>query len=291
MIRDCYIIENQGCYIVFGFPHRLANLPERENQNNVTLLPDETSKRQVALLDGTPVCLEWIAFDPATQKHLGEFDEYFDSLRIGLLRNELLYTTPLQDGTPGILCMQPSTDFDIGQALKVDFSNEGDEIAFVMKTNNPSLTSVLLEKVAVRDLMVFGSKEHPRYFTKILTPPSHEPPSLCLSLNMIGPDFCSGANLVLGTTSTKVDSGWRLLVEIERKLLTLQDKLGKNATETAINHGLVLRHPVAFKEALQQPPSRCQNLSCPPDDVVKLLEDRLRGPFRFSYTTYRRDNF
>ncbi|MDR7306812.1 hypothetical protein [Rhodoferax saidenbachensis] len=286
-----HLIENRGCYIIFGFPSRLPSLSETANQDKVTLLPGEDSIQQVGLIGETPVCLEWIAFNPATQTHPGENYEYFESLRNSLFRNGQLHTTSNQDGIPGILFLQPATDFDIRHALKVEFTSEGDEIAFVLQTDDSPLVSALLEKVAARDLMVFGSKENPRYFCKMQLPLSQEPPTLSVSLRTIGAEFFHAANLVFGKHSAKRDGGWQFLIEVSPKLLTLQDKLGKKAMETAINHGLVLRYPVAFKNELEKPPSRCEHFPRPSEDIVKLIEARPRGPFRFGYTQYKRDNF
>jgi hypothetical protein len=286
-----HIIEDKGCYIVFGVCHRLLDSSEHSSQHIIPLQRCEDSFSQLALLGDTPICLEWISIDPDTQVHTGEFGEYFASLRRSLLGNRRLHATPRHDGAPGVLLVLPSTEFDVRHELKVDFTPVADEIAFVLKTNDTALARELLRKAAARDLMALGANNQRRYLARIIAPSPREAPSLSLSIETVGPNSDCWANLVLGTVWTKGDGSMQLLVEIAPRLLTLMDKMGRKATEAAINQGLILRQPAEFAQELDQPPSRCERIPTPPDDIRKLFEERPSGEVRFGYTRYKRDNF
>lgn len=286
-----HIGEDCGCYVVFGFPYRFASPIASPNCGD--LLPDagEHSAYRVVLIDGTPVCLEWIAFDPETDCHPGECGEYFDALRHGLLRYGRLLPSALSDGAPGILSIQPATDFHLGQALKVEFHSEIDEVALVLKTDDVALASALVVQVANRDLMVLGSEQSPRYLARMTVRADSEPRSLSMSLNVVAPNFWSGTNLISSTVATAHDGHEELLVVVSPTLLTLVDVLGKKATENAINQGLVLRKPLSFKDELERAPSRCQNLSRPSAELAELLGMPPQGTPRLTMTRYKRDNF
>lgn len=286
-----HFVEGQGCYIIFGFVHRQVGSPENVCQDSVPLLGCDASFSQAVLLGGTPVCLEWIAYDPEKHAHPGEFDEYFAVLRRGVLASGDLHATARHDGALGILLIRPATDFDIRQALKVDFMNVDDEVAFVLKTDDVALTCELLHKAAARDLMASGSNEHRRYFAKMIAPPSCESVTLSLAIDTMGPNSQSWGNLTGEMFSTRNDQCVQLLVEVRPKLLTLLDKMGKKAVETAVKHGLILRRPAEFLEGLGQPPSRCERIPMLPDDVLKQLHEPLRGEISLSRTRYERDNF
>ncbi len=286
-----HIIEGRGCYLVFGFPYRLAEPLEPANSDDLLPDADEDSTYRTVLIDGAPVCLEWIAFDPETDSPPGECGKYFEAMRHGLLLSEQLPPSKLSDGTLGILSVQPATDFHLGQALKVEFQSGPNEVAFVLKTDDAALASALVAQVARRDLMVWGAEQHPQYLARMIMPANTEPSSLSLSMNVVGSNFWSGTSLISQTVASKQGDCGELLVVISPELLMLVDLVGKKAVERAITQGLVFRKPLIFQDELERAPSRCQNLLPPSPELAERLALPPEGVPRWAMARYKRDNF
>lgn len=287
------ILEGQNCYVVFGYPVKSNGEALRTDVGTVELASAYDNFSKVVMLHESPICLEWIAYDPKTRKHPGEFDEYFETLRQTILHGNRLPTTPRQDGLPGLLLVRPATDFDIRQELAVEFTHLADEVAFVLKTSNLTLARELLGKVVARDLMVYAYAGRLRYFALFSVPQSDESPELSLSFESESPGAMSMSNLILLSRWKKQNDGSELLVEIAPKLMTLVDRVGKKAIDTAMSHGLVQRFPVEFLAEFERPPANCREIPKVSDEIAKVLEQPIPDDAHVTMrqTRYGRDNF
>lgn len=288
------ILVKENLYIVFGYPVRSTSEAEQASFVTVELASTCDNFSQVVMLNQNPICLEWIAYDTKTARHPGQFDEYFVMLKQAILRNECLPATPRKDGQPGLLFVRPATDFDIHQALKVDFTYLADEVAFVFKTSNLSLCRKLLCKVAARDLMTYFPTEHPRYFALILVPRSDLSPELSLTFDAEIPGGMSVSDLVHTVYSKEQEDRWELLVEIDPQIMNLVDRIGRKAMDTAISHGSVQRLSIKFLDELKQPPARCRQIPQMADEIANALDrPPLTGDgyFTMRRVRYWRDNF
>lgn len=272
------VLEGGNCYVVFGYPVRTTD--EAEQVSFITAELESTSDHfsRVVSLHGSPVCLEWMAYDPKTRRHPGEFDDYFEVLKQAILMVESLPIKPVtlrKDGQPGFFFVRPAIDSDIHQELKVDFTHLLDEVAFVLKTSNLTLCRELLDKVENRGLMVDSSPGRSRYFAHLLVPLAGESPELSFSLATKSHIEKTMTHLVLGCYSKKTKEEWELWFEIDPKLMNLIDIIGKKKLCTATSHGLVQRLPIKFLDELEKPPARCRRIPQLPDEISKAISSLL----------------
>ncbi|MBO9740356.1 hypothetical protein J7432_15395 [Xanthomonas axonopodis pv. begoniae] len=284
-------VEGQNCYVVFGYP--ISPSQEQANLTTIELALADHNFSQVAELHGSPVCLEWISYDPKTRMHPGEFGEYFDNLKQAIWRGEELCSTLRKDGQPGILFVHPATDFDIRHQLKMEFTHLGDEIAFVLKTSNLALCRDLLGKVASRELMLYSSSGKRRYFSRLLVSKHDAPPELSFAFESESPGRTSMSNLVHSCFVSEEDDRWEILLEIAPELINLIDRVGVRTLDAAISHGLIQRFPVDFMGNFNKPPARCGQIPPLPKDVINQLERPLDsdGVVTLRSAEYSRENF
>ena len=131
-------ILDGNCYVVFGYPFRSHAEVARTGSAAVELESADDNFSQLAILNESPVCLEWIAYDPNTGRHPGEFGEYFETLKQTILGDESLPITPRKDAELGLLFVRPATDFDIRDELKVEFSCLVDEACVRVEDVQPA---------------------------------------------------------------------------------------------------------------------------------------------------------
>ncbi|MEA9822451.1 hypothetical protein VDF98_03230 [Xanthomonas campestris pv. raphani] len=284
-------VEGQNCYVVFGYPVNPS--PKQANLTTIELASADHNFSQVVELHGSPVCLEWISYDPKTRMHPGEFGEYFEKLKLSILVGDELYSTLRKDGQSGILFVRPATDFDIRHELKMEFTHLGDEIAFVLKTTNLALCRDLLGKVASRELMVYSSGGKRRYFSLLLVSKHDGPPELSLAFESESPGMTGMSNLVHSWFVSEEKDGWEMLLEIAPELINLTDRIGVRALGVAISYGLIQRLPVDFMGNFSKPPARCDKIPQVPEDVIEQLERPLNsdGVVTLRSADYSRDNF
>lgn len=265
------------CYVVFGHPVGTPTKAEQVNSVTVDLASTDDCFRLVVIINNSPVCLEWIAYDPKTQTHLGVFDDYFVRRKQAILKVESLPVTPRKDGQPGLLFVRPATAFDISLELEVDFNYFAEEVAFVLKTSNLALGRELIGKVADRDLIVHSLDVRPRYFALLFVPLADNSPELNLAIDIKTSSETTCANLLHGCRLKKTEFGLELLFEVTPKLMNLIDIMGKKTLYTAMSHGLVQRRPIKFLDELEQPPARCRQMPQMPDEMAKALDRRPSG--------------
>jgi hypothetical protein len=286
------VLEDGNCYVVFGYPVRT---PETNPTSFTTVELASTSDNfsQVVMLHENPVCLEWIAYDQKCGKHSGEFDDYFLTLKEAIFRDECLPITPRTDGQSGLLFVRPATEFDIRQELKVDFTYLANEVAFVVKTSNLTLSRKLLEKVANRDLMVYAPEGHPRYFAQFLVPQTEGPPRLSLSFDSESPNWSTMSALVQSSYWEAKEEQWELLVEVAPKLMNLIDRIGKKVLDRAMCHGLIQRFATTVLDEFEQPPTRCKQIPPVSKEIASALNKPLdgEGHLTMRYIRNIRDNF
>lgn len=287
------ILDGKDCYVVFGVPVAREDLDESSEGVDLGLSSREDNFSQLVVANNAPFCVEWIAYEPVSKRHPGEFEEYFDELRTSLLKGDRLPVVPRKDGQPGTLFLRPATFFDIQQELKVDFTRLDDEVALVLKTSNLQLARELLSKVAIRDLMVYEREGRSRYFALFKLESRDETPDLSVSLEYKAPEWTTMSNLVRASYWKHLDGGSELLAEVAPELLTLVDLLGKRTVDAALAHGLIQRVSVTFAAEIEKQPARCKHLQPVSEEVAEVLEEPLRADGRISIgrAQYFRDNF
>lgn len=287
-----FLVED-SCYVVFGAPVCRTDASKAGAAAVVELASHEDNFSQLIVVGDNPLCLEWIAYDPALKRHTGEFGDYFDRLRRAIFQRDDLSVTSREDGKAGLLFVRPATLFDVQQELKVDFTRTDGEEAMVLKTSNLPLAIELILKVAIRDLMVLVRDGRSRYFAMFSSPDSEERPKLSVSLELKGAEWMSMSNLVRSSYWSKSSSGTELLVEVASELLTLVDLLGKKTVEATMSQGLIQRLPLGFQTELEKPPARCKKIPPVPDEIAAALERPFSadGYLALGRAHYLRDNF
>ena len=280
-------------YVVFGIPIRSGKEAERNNCVSVDLASVDDNFSQIVILHGSPACLEWISYDQKTGRHPGEYSDYFETLRQGVLQSKDLPVSVRKDGQSGLLFIRPAADFDVRQELTVDFTHLSNEVAFVLKTSNLVLIRELLSKVGVRDLMTFVTKTGTRYFALLSVPQSKDSPRLSLSFDSNSPNMIQMSNLVRSCHWKQQAEKSEFLVELAPQLMNLVDQIGKKALDVAISQGLIQRRPIEFLDELDQPPRNCRHIPQVPVEIAEALERPLdrEDHLTVSFARYMRDNF
>jgi hypothetical protein len=297
-----YVIPERGCYLLFGIPVNLA--PNSSTDNSVFQMTNDTGGNDstLALIDDQPVCLEWISVNQGTKTHTGQYENYFQSLLNGILSHDecdlSLYRSNGWD--KGYFFIRPSTQSEIHHHLKVEFHPEKDGVAFVLKSDQPSIASKIFDDVASRNITVHHSHhEEQRYIIELDVSEYEGISSVSLSLDTITHESWSGHNLISCSLVEHDAAKKTLYVTVSSTLLSLSDVLPKQSLKDATRFGLVLHQPKSFLDMLKQAPKRCQNLRQASQELADLftkpLSDSDLSPFdlfrHMKRIKYKRDNF
>jgi len=224
---------------------------------------------------GCPVALKWIRYDPHTDSHPGDLDDYFEELRQGVLSASVLPVSTLLDGSTGVLYVRPASDFDVTLCLKVEFKYRGDEAAFALRVDDVDVSRELLEKVIARDLMLHGPENAPRLIAAFQFPGAEEPPDFRLSLELTMDGRTSYSNLIGSTLWQCSRDGCEVYATVSPELIALVDRFGRRALEATLAFGQVERCSPKKLENLTVDPKRLSQLR----RVPKELADHLDRPF------------
>lgn len=121
-----FVIPELGCYLVFGIPLTSPFDSEETATSTLELSGDEDNDSSVILIDGQPVCLEWIAVNSRTGKHDGRYPAYFNKLSASIFSHECCNLNAYQSHgwSDSYFFIRPVTQFDIDQCIKVEIEHE-----------------------------------------------------------------------------------------------------------------------------------------------------------------------
>lgn len=298
-----FVIPKLGCYLVFGIPLASAVDSSKTMATYLELRGDCDNDSSLVLIDGQPLCVEWISINPRTREHDGQYPDYFKTL-CGSVFSHLecdLVIYQSNGWSNSFFFIRPATQFDIDQCVKVEFRHEPGKEAIVLKTDYPEIASVVFDKVATRDVMVYPSKfRENNYLMELDVSRYRDVSSFSLSLDAHGQGWWQGSNLVTKSILQTEEGQKTLYIQVEPELLSLADTIPKKDLIDAVQCGWILHHPVGFNDRLKQPPKRCQDLKPAPKELVDLFERPLLegadiSPFDLlrhaKRVPYKRDNF
>lgn len=298
-----FVIPELGCYVVFGIPLTFPFDSGETTSSTLELSGDEDNDSSVILINGQPVCLEWVSVNPKTGKHDGRYPSYFNKLSASIFAHDCCNLSAYRSHgwSDSYFFIRPVTQFDIDQCIKVEIENEPGKEAIVLKTNHPDIASIVLDKIATREVMVFSSPfQESNFLMELDLSGRQDVNSFSLSLDAQGQDWWQGSNLVTSSIVETKGKQKTLYIRVEPKLLSLADSIQKKELIDAVQCGLVLHYPIGLIEKIEQPPKRCQGLKPAPKEVQELFQrplledtdmsiyDLIRRSKRVPYT---RDNF
>jgi hypothetical protein len=155
-----FVIPKLGCYLVFGLPSASQGYSNTTVVTAPELQGDDDNNSLLVLVDGQPLCVEWISINPSTREHDGQYPDYFKQLRESIFSHFEcnLDAYHLNGWTNSYFFVRPVTQFDIDQCLKVEFKHEPGKEAVVLHTNHPDLATIVFNKVATRDVMIYPTE-------------------------------------------------------------------------------------------------------------------------------------
>jgi len=297
-----FVIPKLGCYLVFGIPVASATDSVQPMASSVKLHSDVDNDSSLILVNGLPLCVEWISICK-TRKHEGQYPDYFTNLCRSVFSypdcNLDLYQ--LNGWSDSYFFIRPATQFDIDRFVKVEFEPEYGKEALVLQSDYPGVASIVFDKVATRDVMIYPSEFcENNYLIEVDVSRYEDLRAFSLSLNALGQGWWRGSNLVTHSIVRMEGSQKTLYIQIGPGLLSLLDIIPKKTLKNAVHYGWIMHQPAGLKELLELPPKRCRNLKPAPKELVDLfkrplLEDMNLSPFDLlrhaKRTKYKRDNF
>lgn len=297
-----FAIPKLGCYLVFGIPLASEVDSSKTMATSLELRGDDDNDCLLVLIDGQPLCLEWISINPRTREHDGQYPDYFKTLCESIFSHLECDLDIYQSNgwSKSYFFIRPATQFDIDQCVKVEFRHEPGKEAIVLKTDHPELASLVFDKVASRDVMIYPSKfGENNYLMELDVSHYEDVNSFSLSLDAHGQGWWRGSNLITSSIFQTEGKQKTLYIRIGPEMLSLADTIPKKDLIDAVQCGWILHRPEGFNDRLKQAPKRCHGLKPAPKELMDLFDRPFEGtdisPFdllrRARQVPYKRNNF
>jgi hypothetical protein len=296
-------VLGSGCYLVFGIPSPAPVHVASPDETTIFMSSDYDNDSKIVLLNNQALSVEWLSVDSGTNIHAASFDDHFKTVWNSLFShqncNSNLYQT---DRWPSsVFFVTPATPWDIKHAMRLEISAEDGFEAYVIKTNNIQLADEVIEKIAKHELTSFVSEiGHVRYIAELDASKYDEIHSFNLALDIVGKNHWSGSNLVTALFARGTDEKRIFYVELNARIFTLIDMIGKKNVLDALRHGLVLQRRLGFLESLDKLPTWCSKLPESSPILKEIVDikshvDNSDVPFdlwsQLKRVHYRRDNY
>lgn len=293
-----YIETKLGCYLVFGVPSDLAF--DACANNTIPMPRGDDNDSRVILLNDQPMSFEWFSVDSKTRDHNGQYQGHFSSCQAGVFSHpdcdtSLFY---LHSRCNSSFFIRPITSSELRCHLKVEFEPEASSEAFSFKSDHPAVASIVIDKIATRNLAILPSSYGTARYVMELDVSGHKGVQrLSMSLDALGNDYEGFHNLIEASVLQQEGTRKTLYLSLSPTLLSLADAVSKKELKDAIQFGLILRRPAGFHAALKHSPKRCANLKLASSEVSDAFECPLPVDVGFdlfqhaTITRYRRDNY
>lgn len=276
------IPEFRGCYIVFGIPAEFPDDITHSASNNIRLTGESANDSLLIQLAGQPACIEWISVDQSIGVHDGLYPEHFETLSGGLLSHPDcdLKAFPRNGWHSSYFFITPATDFDIRQAVKIEFEAEPGKEAFAFRTDNPMIAATVIGKVANRDLRTQASAEQSEHYVMEIDVSAYaeEEAGFSLSLVGLGTHWETHKHFIPSAYLSIDGDRKHLYLQVSASLLRLVELIPKKELIEAVQCGWILHQPNGFSELLSQPPKRLSNIKLALQTVIDLFRKPLRFP-------------
>lgn len=281
-----FVFPEKGCYLIFGVPMATPSGLNEAVDVSLALRGDADNDSLLVLIDGQPLCVEWVSINPLSGTHDGRRPDYFDRLVGGIFSHSDCDLDIYRSGgrRDSYLFVRPAAQSDIDRRVRIEVEHEPGKEVLVIQSDYPELASVVFDKVASRDVTIHSSRfEELVYLIELDVTQFEEVRRLSLALKLKGEVFWGVRNLATRCRFRPEGKQKKLYIQVAPQLLSLVDEISKKDLKDAVQCGYVLHRPAGLGYRLEQAPKRCRGLLTTPQELMDWFD---RSPFSDNFSTF-----